>query len=170
MRVVRVPKNCAGVLLKDGRAVLKEVEARGGVKINLGDDSAKIEGEPEREWLAEKVLDALSYGFRPKKALKLFSDDFFLEKIDLAAALRGKSLDRYKARIIGTRGKAKRNLEEMTGASISVGEECVAFIGRFDEIRAAREAVLRILEGAEHSTVYSFLERMAREKNREEPP
>ncbi len=168
MRVVSVSRNCIRVLFKDDKAVLKEIEKKGRVRLVVGEDAATIQGEPGEEWVAEKVLDALCYGFHPKKALKLFGEDYFLEVIDLHAALRGKAIERYKARIIGTRGKARKTIEELSGASLAVGEDAVAILGRFDEIQAAREAVLRILEGATHSSVYSFLERLAHEKKRSE--
>lgn len=168
MRVVSVSKNGVGALLKNGERALKDIEKTGGVKLAVGDDSVTVEGEPEKEWVVEKVLEALSYGFHPKKALRLFSDDFFLETIDLGAALRGKGVERYKARIIGTRGRAKRTIEELSGASLAVGADSVAVLGRFDEIHAAKEAVLRLLEGATHSTVYGFMERLARNKKRSE--
>jgi len=164
MRTVSVSKNCIGVLLKNNRAVLKEVERRGRVKLAVAEDVVTIQGEPGEEWVAEKVLDALCYGFDAKKAFRLFSEDHFLEVIDLCAALRGKAVERYKARIIGTRGKAKKTIEELSGASLAIAGDAVAILGRFDEIQAAREAVLRILEGAAHSSVYSFLQRLAREK------
>jgi ribosomal RNA assembly protein len=166
VRIIPVTKSCLGVLLKDGMKVLKMVERQGGVKIARGGDTVTVEGEPASEWAAQNVLEALSLGFPPKRALKLFGDDFFLETIDMRAALRGKDVARCKARIIGTHGKAKRTLEELSGASIAVGEDRVEILGRFDEIQLAREGILRILEGHQHSTVYAFLERRARESAR----
>lgn len=166
VRIIPVSKNCLGVLYKDGGKVLKQVEKVGNVRITADKETVTVDGEAANEWMAQEVLDALSYGFQPKKALKLFSEEFFLEKVDLRAALRGKDLERYKARIIGTRGKAKRTLEELTGASLAVGDDSVAVLGRFDEIQSAKEGILKILEGATHSTVYSFLERLSREKAR----
>jgi len=166
VRIIPVSKNCLGVLFKDGEKILKQVEKAGGVKMTADKETVTVDGEPASEWLVQNVLEALSYGFVPKKALKLFSEEFFLERIDLRAALRGKDLERYKARIIGTHGKAKKTIEELTGASIAIGDESVGIMGRFDEIQAAKEGIIKILEGATHPTVYAFLERLSRQKAR----
>lgn len=71
---------------------------------------------------------------------------------------------RYKARIIGQQGAAKKKLQELSGAFLAVGPEHIAILGEFEDLRAAKEAVLRLLEGSEHVGVYSYLER---EKHRQ---
>ncbi|MBI5635414.1 RNA-processing protein [Candidatus Micrarchaeota archaeon] len=127
---------------------------------------ASIAGEGGSEWIAEQILKAVNCGFDEKTALKLLSDEFFLDFVDLNASLWGKkkAIERYSARIIGSQGKVRKTLEELTGARISVSEESVAIIGDFDEIDAAKEAIHRILEGRTHETVYAFLERLKQKR------
>lgn len=169
MRLVALPKKTINLLAKNNRKELREVERAAGVKIKLSEEDAEIEAaeNPGSEWEAEQVLLALEAGFPSKQALKLMKEDYFMEKIDLGQAFHGNEaqVTRYKARVIGTEGKAKKKIEEITGAFIAVGDESIAVIGKFGELKDAKEAVTRLLEGAPHANVFHFLER---KKQREE--
>ena len=59
-----------------------------------------------------------------------------------------------------------RYLSEKSGCFISVFGKTVAIIGRPDGIERARKAVEMLLEGANHSTVYRFLDSRALEEHR----
>jgi ribosomal RNA assembly protein len=171
MRVLVIPeKRIAEFKKKDG-ALRREIEERCGVKLAFKDEgNLQINAAEEKtqdggnEWIAEQVCRAIALGFEPRRAFKLIGDDFYLEEIDLAQAVHGspKALARYKARVIGEQGKIKRNIEHYSGAFLAVGDERVAFLGGFDEIKLAKDAVFKILEGKEISTVYAFLEKYAK--------
>lgn len=168
MRLLSLPKKTQNLLKKDEGKLLKDVQELGGVEVELKDGDAVIRGEGGSEWIVEQVLKALAYGFLPRQAFKLFSDDYFLEAIDLDNAFHGneKKMRRYKARVIGQGGEAKRKLQELSGAFLAVGPESIAILGEFEELRAAKEAVLRLLEGAEHIGVYNYLEREKQRQKR----
>jgi len=70
-----------------------------------------------------------------------------------------RKLTEIKARLIGAHGKTRRILEELTGVDVSVAGHSVALIGDAFEMAIAREAVVMLLRGSEHATVYRFLER-----------
>ena len=74
-------------------------------------------------------------------------------------------MDRIKGRIIGQKGKSRKTIEELSGAYVSVSGHTVALIGAFEEIRLANDAVLMILKGSAHKTVYTMLQE-ARRKNK----
>jgi len=52
-----------------------------------------------------------------------------------------------------------RLIEELSGVEVSVWGHTVALIGGTFEMAIGREAVLMLLRGSEHKTVYRFLER-----------
>ncbi len=144
--------------------LIKDIEANGEVKIKHAKDGVEIVSEEDdggKEWIAERVVDAAIEGFEPKRAFKLFSDEFYIEKIDLTLAFRRKekSIDRAKARIIGAEGKARKKLEEESDTFIAVSNahDTVSIIGRYEDIQNAKEAILRLMEGATHESVYRFL-------------
>ena len=70
----------------------------------------------------ENIVRAIGRGFSPKQALKLLSDEYDLFIFDIHDYVKKKPshVHRVKGRIIGTNGKTKRILEELTGSSISV--------------------------------------------------
>ncbi|MBI4406321.1 RNA-processing protein [Candidatus Micrarchaeota archaeon] len=152
----------------DERTV-KQIEERGEVKLKIKKNELEISSPEEnggKEWVAEQVVKAIVYGFEPKQAFKLFLDEYFFEVVDLGLAFhrKEKSIERAKARIIGEEGKVRKKLEELSGAFIKVSNNTdnVSIIGAFEDLRNAKEAVLRIIEGAPHEAVYRFLE--SREK------
>lgn len=171
MRIFSLPCNRVALFARDGGALLEEVAERGNVELKLnGEGDVEISGNGGDEWIAEQVLLALSYGFKPRNAFKLFGDDAFIEVIDLGQACNhsDKLVAKCKSRVIGSQGKAKKRVEELSGAFISVQDDCVAMLGTFEDLKMAKEAVFRIIEGAEHSSVYAFLEaRRRRLKERE---
>ena len=150
-------------MFRKSATLLKELCERGNVKLKLQDDGVlAIEGDGGNEWITQQVLSALTLGFKPNQAFKLFGDDYFLEQIDLDLSCRGseKQIARAKARIIGTEGKAMKRIEELTDAHLAVNDNTVALLGKFEDLKLAKEAVFRVLEGAEHSNVYVYLEKM----------
>lgn len=172
MRVVPVSQKTLNVLKKNDCEVQKELERRGAVKLELSsEDAVGIEAVDDSdagcEWIAEKVVQALSIGFSPSHAFKLFDDEYFIEIIDLDIVLFGdeKAIARYKGRIIGTEGKSKEKIEELSGAFVSISDNVIGILGKYEQLRNAKEAVTRLLEGANHSSVYSFLEKKHKESS-----
>lgn len=148
-------------------SVLRDLAEKTGAKFKrTREGDLEIEGEGGSEWFAEQVLKALALGFDFRKALKMLNDEFFLDVIDLKAAMWGKKsrIAQMKGRIIGSQGKAKSTLEFLSDCWISVGEDKVALLGKYEDIKCAREGIIRLLEGKTHGTVYAFLEKKKAEK------
>lgn len=163
MRILKFSRASAKLLTKQ---IIKEIEERGEVSVKVNkNNEVEITAEDEKggnEWIAEQVIRAIFYGFESKHAYKLFSDEYFIDTIDLQSAFRRKetNIQRAKSRIIGEGGKARKKLEALSGAHIVVSNttDNVSIIGKYKELQNAREAVLRLIEGAGHEGVYRFLE------------
>lgn len=141
-------------------SIAARLAERGRVKISRAEGGVELDGDGGDEWVARQVLSAVDAGFPLHKALKLFNDNFFLEVVDLELAVRNpKSIARFKGRIIGENGRAKKTLEELSGAFLAVSGDKVFILGQFDDLQLAKEAVLQLLEGKMHSTVFSYLEK-----------
>lgn len=168
MRIIALPQKTITALTRNGSKLLKDVEQRGQVTLTVEDREVSIEGEGGQEWVVEQVLKALGCGFLTKQAYKLFSDQYYMDVINLQDAFRGnqKKMIRYKARVIGAQGTAKKKLQDLSGAFLAVTSDSVAILGEFDDIKSAKEAVLRLLEGAEHTGVYTYLEKENARKKR----
>src|SRR5690349_6736119 len=99
MRLIRTSKKRIGTLKS---SVIREVESRGEVKIKA-DKEGDIEiigNDGGHEWIAEQVVKAILEGFLPARAYKLFSDDVFLDIVDLDASFYRKDaqIERAKSR------------------------------------------------------------------------
>ncbi|MFH1107400.1 MAG: KH domain-containing protein [Candidatus Micrarchaeota archaeon] len=141
-------------------SIAAQLARLGKVAVSRAEGGLELDGEGGDEWIARQVVSALDVGFPLQKAFKLFNDNFFLEVVDLELAVRNpKSVKRFKGRIIGEGGRAKKTIEELSGAYLSVSGGKVFILGQFDDLQLAKEAVLRLLEGRMHSTVFAFLER-----------
>ncbi|WP_054845256.1 KH domain-containing protein [Sulfuracidifex tepidarius] len=122
-------------------------------------------GNPYDAMKATNVIKAIGLGFNVTDALKLLSDEYELETIDLKETM-GKDQDdmrRVKARVIGEKGKTKKFIEEYTGVIMSIHENHISFIGPFDQVAVARKAVELIILGREHQSVYKYLDRAEKE-------
>ncbi|MBI5226278.1 hypothetical protein HY994_03495 [Candidatus Micrarchaeota archaeon] len=168
MRFIPLPQKTLNALQKNDSRMLQDISTRGKVELKLEKDGVEIEGDGGNEWVAEQVIKALGFGFLAKQAYKLFSDDYFLDVLSLHDAFRGneKKIIRYKARVIGVHGTAKKKLQDLSGAYLSITSEQIAILGEFEDIKSAKEAVLRLLEGCEHNGVYAYLEKENHRKKR----
>ncbi len=170
MTSVAIPEKRLRAVMENDFAVLRELERELGISAKLENGNVELEGDGGKCWIAEQALNAVSLGFEPKKAYKLFNDEYYLEVIDLNV-LFGKNeklIERYKARVIGSEGRAKKVLEDLSEAFISIWENKIAILGTFGTLSDAKEAILRLLKGSTHAGVYAFLEKKKREEKRKE--
>ncbi|MCI4371427.1 MAG: KH domain-containing protein [Thermoplasmata archaeon] len=109
---------------------------------------------------ARDVVTAMARGFSEDRAFRLLDEDAYIEVLDIKDFAHSRNrVAQIRARLIGTRGKTRRLIEELTGAEVSVWGHTIALIGGAFEMGIAREAVVMLLRGSEHKTVYRFLER-----------
>lgn len=170
MEYLRISKKRIGVLIGKEGTTKKEIEDRLKVKIGVDTEEGTITienvGEDVlAEWKARDIIRAIGEGLNPQKAMKLTSDDYVLEIIDLEDIVgkSKKALERQKSRIIGRKGKARKTVEEYTGADVSVSRKRVAVVGTLERADAAREAITLICRGMPHGVVYKILQKKARE-------
>jgi ribosomal RNA assembly protein len=158
MQIVKVPVERVKFL----RQRAEDIEREGNVGLGIspeGEVSIKGEGAVS-EWKAIDVVKAVGRGFSVDAAIKLFSDDYALKVVNLKEMFdKQKQRERYKARIIGTKGKAKRIIENTSGAALSIYGNTISIIGKVEEAVLAEKAVLMLLKGASHGTTYYVLQK-----------
>jgi ribosomal RNA assembly protein len=76
-------------------------------------------------------------------------------------------IKRIKGRIIGTEGKTRKLIEELTDADVVVYGHTIGIIGSYTEADAARNAVQMVIDGCEHHTVYNYLQKKRTELKKE---
>ncbi len=166
MLYARIPQDRVGVLVgPDGgtkRRLQEATGARIAVESATGDVTIDEGGakEPVMALKARDIVQAIGRGFSEERAFRLLDDDVYIEVLDIKDFARTKArVEQVRARLIGTRGKTRRLIEELTSVDMSVFGHTVAILGPTFEMGIAREAVIMLLRGSEHATVYRFLER-----------
>jgi ribosomal RNA assembly protein len=172
----RVPGERIGVLIGRKGAVIERIkqECRVNVEIEsetgnvtVGYDSRSLlEGDPFK---ALEIISAIARGFSPERAFKLLHDDVILQLLDMRDYVGNSqsSMSRLKGRIIGERGKSRRTIEELSGADVSVYGHTVGFIGIFEAIKVAVEAIILLSKGSSHKSVYTMLQNYRRKLKQE---
>jgi ribosomal RNA assembly protein len=170
---VRIPKERVGVLVGPEGKVKSDIEERLNVKLTVESDAGGVEivlneGAPDPSTIlrAKDVVTAIGRGFSPEQAFRLIrNEDTTFDFIDLRAIFDRSDSDikRVKGRIIGMNGKTRRIIEELTEADVVVYGHTVGIIGTFEQADAARSALQMIIQGSQHHTVYSFLQKKRRE-------
>lgn len=166
---VRIPRERVGVLVgPDGKvkeqieekfAVVLEIESTsGGVTIVLSEKAS----DPSLLFKAKDTVTAIGRGFSPEYAFRLLrNEDVIFDFIDLRVVFGRSESDirRVKGRVIGANGKTRKLIEELTDASVAVYGHTIGFIGTFEQVDVARNAVQMLIDGSQHHTVYKYLQR-----------
>jgi ribosomal RNA assembly protein len=142
----------------------KKLEKILDIKISNRGKETIINGAPEEEFIAEKVLDALNFGFPFKQAITIKKQNLEFEEINLKEHTYKHDYQRIRARIIGKKGKALQTLSQLSDCFIEIKENKIAFIGEPLNIENAIQAIIQLIQGAKHGNVYKGLE-----KQRPEP-
>jgi len=137
----------------------KKLETKLEVKISNRGKEVTIEGSPENEYIAEKVIDALNFGFPFSTALSIKQEDFIFEIINIKDHTTRKDLSRVRARIIGTKGKTLQTLTNLTKCHFELKDNNIGIIGAPEYIENAQEAVILIIQGSKQANVYAHLEK-----------
>ncbi len=170
---VKVPKERIGALIGPDGRIKANIEKKLSVTLEVDSETGEITikldpkaQDPSLLFRAKEIITAIGRGFSPDRAFRLlYSEDTLLDVIDLRQII-GKSpleMQRLKGRIIGRNGKTRRIIEELTDAEISVFGHTISIIGNFDQADAAREAILMLIKGSQHRTVYRFLQKKRQE-------
>lgn len=163
----KIPHDRIGVMIGKQGETLKMLEERGKVRIEVESESGELtlfDEDSEDTYLSYRmrdVLRAIARGFSPDHALKLLEDEMYYEEHDIRdhVGRSGKRIQQVRSRLIGTGGRTRRLIEELTDCMLSIKGNTVAIIGDLEGLKVASKAVTMILSGSEHSTVYTYMER-----------
>lgn len=163
----KVPLDRVGVLIGKNGETLKQLKEEGKTDIDVDSETGEVtlmddlSDDPYLSFRMRDVLRAIGRGFSPENALKLLDDDYYYEEFDIRD-FSGKSRKRImqvRSRLIGSGGKTRRLIEDLTDCQLSIKGNTAAIIGDIEGMKVASKAVMMILNGSEHSSVYSFMER-----------
>ena len=137
----------------------KRLENKLNVKISNRGKEVQIDGKPEDEYVAEKVIDALNFGFPFSVAISIKEDDLEFEILNIKAHTTRKDLSRVRARIIGKGGKTLKTLCQLTKCNFELKDNTIGIIGLPEYIENAQESIISLIKGSKQANVYSHLEK-----------
>lgn len=167
MRSIKIPQDRVGSIIGNKGSTKKMLQKMsGGIRIEVDTEEGDViihDDNPKDPLLALKLIDvikAIGRGVNPEKAVRLFEDDEYFELIDLKEFVSGRDsqLSRIRGRVIGTNGKTRSLIEDLTGVDMCVYGNTISLIGTSAGLPVAKHAIQLLLNGSEHSTVYRYLE------------
>lgn len=129
------------------------------IKITRRGKEVSIQGEPEDEHIAEKIIDALNFGFPFSTAMLIKKEDFTFEMINIKDYTKRKDLRIIRARIIGTRGKTLKILNHLTNCYFELKDNYIGVIGPPEYLEGGQKAIIAIIKGAKQSRVYGLMKK-----------
>ncbi|HKN06573.1 MAG TPA: KH domain-containing protein [Thermoplasmata archaeon] len=167
----RIPEDRVGALIGPGGRTKKAIASATATDISIDANEGEVrmvspDTDPMGAVKARDIVLAIGRGFSPERAFRLLKEDTFFGVLDikLTTGHREKAaLRRIRSRVIGTHGRARTRIEELSGCSVSVYGSTVALIGEEEQLERATRAVELLLKGSEHSTVFHLLARLKRD-------
>ncbi len=158
MQEVFIPQERARLLASKG-AMLRKLEKLCKCSIRVGAGSlVELDGGSYDEYVARNIVYAFGRGFDLTKAQKLADESTYFASMDIGSHSSKKRTMNVRSRLIGEDGRAKRYIEAVSGAFMSVYGDTVCFIGKAEEIDEAETAARTIIEGGSHRLAYSRME------------
>tara|TARA_Y100000310_G_scaffold105664_2_gene104149 strand:- start:802 stop:1356 length:555 start_codon:yes stop_codon:yes gene_type:complete len=159
---IKIPHERVAVLIgKDGAMKKKlETETKTSLDVDSKEGNVNVSGKDAIQlYAAREIVSAIGRGFNPDVALRLLKADYAFELIQLADYARNKHDEkRLRGRVIGSEGKSRRLVEELTQTDVTVYGKTVGIIGEAYNVTIARRAVVSLLNGSTHAKVYKWLE------------
>ena len=148
------------------KRAVPSIENRVKVNVGFGKGRVFVKGAELNEFLVEKIIRAIDFGFDIDDALLLLNEDFVLEFIDVKEHTHRKNLKDVRSRIIGREGRAKRTIEKLTGSAVVISDNTVGVIVDADHLSATIQGIEGLISGSKHGNVFGFLERQGSKVNR----
>ena len=160
---LKITKDRIPVIIGKNGITRRQIEHRTKTRIDVDSIEGDVRissDEPFKNYIAKLIINAIGRGFSQEIAYYLLREENGLEVIYLPDILgKNKSkLIRQRSRLIGTQGKSKKTIEDLTNTCISVYGKTVAIIGPLDKIILARKAIEKLVQGSKHGNVYRWLE------------
>ncbi len=166
----RVPKDRIAVLIGAKGSTMKSIrEACGCQDLFINSETGDVEVtwgqpgsyDPVKAMKLPDVVKAIGRGMAPKAAIRLFDDQHFFEMVDLRdfVGKRSNQQRRVRSRIIGSQGKVRKLIENLTDTEITIYKSTVVIIGEQEGLFAARQAIEMLAGGSEHGSVLGYLEK-----------
>ncbi len=170
--LARIPQDRIAVLIGRKGLTRRALEEATNSTLHIDSNSGDVsviwgeEFDPITRMKFPDVIRAIGRGMNPERAIQLLNDDHHLMIYDMREYV-GKNANqqrRIRSRLIGRNGRIRELIEDHSGAEIVIYGSTVVIIGDEEGLPLAGQAIERLLQGAEHSSVLKHLETERRKK------
>ncbi|MEK6757820.1 MAG: hypothetical protein AABX88_01700 [Nanoarchaeota archaeon] len=137
----------------------RKLETQLNVKITNRGKEVSIQGDPENEYVAEKVIDALEFGFPFSTAMLIEEENLDFQIINIKDHTKRHDLERVRGRIIGKGGKTLKTLSLLTKCFFEIKENQIGIVGDSENLPGAEQGLIFLIKGSKQGNVYKFLEK-----------
>jgi KH domain-containing protein len=141
------------------KKAIPKIKSRLDIHTDLKKNYIIINGQEYNEVMTEKIILALDFGFEIDDALILLKDDWDIEYVNIKEHTHRKNLEEIRSRVIGTDGKAKRTIENLTGSSLVVHGNMVGIISDAEHMPYTIQGIVSLVQGAKHGNVFAYIEK-----------
>jgi ribosomal RNA assembly protein len=166
--LARITKNRIAVLIGKRGSTRKMIEDACGASLHIESNSGDVSviwpedevADPIIKMKLPDVIFAIGRGLAPIRAVQLLEDEVFLRMYDIRewVGRQPNQTRRMRSRLIGTNGRIRSLIEELTGTEMAIYGSTVLVIGDQESLALATPAIEGILQGSEHGTVLFGLE------------
>ena len=142
-------------IIKNKKNLEKELD----VLLEINGKEVSISGEPENEYVAERVIEALDFGFPFSDALNIKKEEYLFEILNIKEFTNQKDFERVRGRVIGKDGKALKTISNLSNCHVELSGNKLGIIADSESIRNVEEACKLLIKGSKHSNVYAYLEK-----------
>lgn len=166
---LKIPVERVPVLIGRNGSTKKRIEKMGEVGLYIDSETGEVsvtqQGDALLASVTTGVVQAIGRGFSPEKAEYLFTDTYQLIVIPLRDFAKAGSnrISQVRGRVIGRGGRTREIIEELTSTHISVYGDTVSIIGDYLSINYSKEAIMKLINGSKHKTVYRYLEKLSKD-------
>lgn len=162
---MHIPEDRISIVIGNKGKTKYEICKKCNVKIEIGSETGQItitstskNFDQYGALKARDIISAISSGFSPERSFRILDEETLFQILDLRNfTSSSNSTNRIKGRIIGEKGKARKNLEELTDTFISIYGHIIGLIGNYEGIKLANDSIMLLIDGRSHKTVYEML-------------
>ncbi len=128
------------------------------VKIFIEGHNISLEGDSLEEYTAVRAIKLFCKGFDFKIVSLLEDEEYMTEEINIRDYAKHQRFIQIRARIIGKEGRVLKTISELSNCAIKLIDNSVIIIGRTEDVDIAMNAIISLIRGSKHSSVYAKLE------------
>ncbi len=141
---------------KDLEKVIKKLD------VNARIDSYQVtidSKDPFSEYITSKIIEAFAFGFSMGSALQLKDTNYSFNRFKVKDLTRDSRVSAAVSRLIGTKGRTKHVIQELSDCDIVIKDKEVGIIGLSNNVETTTQAIVSLIKGSKQSNIYGYLER-----------